>query len=98
MSKVAYEEVRALKESGIFDSDWYLSEYPDVQHLNMDPAEHYLWIGRGMGRAPNRGYSNPNGRVEVEADNVAEERQTSLHTLLKSRNLARSADGFDPRS
>jgi FMN phosphatase YigB (HAD superfamily) len=33
-----------------FDAAWYLEEYPDVAQLNMDPVEHYLWLGRRLGR------------------------------------------------
>jgi len=36
-----------------FDADWYLAAYPDVAMLGMDPAEHYSWIGRALGRSPN---------------------------------------------
>lgn len=34
-----------------FDADWYLAAFPDVEMLGMDPAEHYAWIGRALGRA-----------------------------------------------
>jgi hypothetical protein len=44
-------EVATLRESGQFDAAWYLAQYPDVAQLQMDPAEHYLWIGRRLGRA-----------------------------------------------
>lgn len=36
-----------------FDPDWYLDYYQDVVQLGMDPLEHYNWIGRRLGRAPN---------------------------------------------
>jgi hypothetical protein len=36
-----------------FDPDWYLDYYQDVVQLGMDPLEHYNWIGRRIGRAPN---------------------------------------------
>jgi len=39
--------------SDTFDSEWYASAYPDVVALGMDPVEHYFWIGRVLGRAPN---------------------------------------------
>ncbi|MFT3975876.1 MAG: hypothetical protein QM688_01985 [Sphingomonas bacterium] len=38
-----------------FDPTWYLSNYPDVAMLGMDPAEHYAWIGRKLGRAASGG-------------------------------------------
>lgn len=33
-----------------FDTVWYLEEYPDVALLEMDPIDHYLWLGRRLGR------------------------------------------------
>lgn len=37
-----------------FDAQWYSEQYPDVKLLGMDPAEHYLWIGRAMRRQGSR--------------------------------------------
>ncbi len=39
--------------SDAFDAAWYLKAYPDVAMLGMDPAEHYAWIGKELGRATN---------------------------------------------
>lgn len=39
-------------ENLIFDSAWYLAEYPDVAMSGMDPFAHYEWIGRTLGRHP----------------------------------------------
>jgi glycosyltransferase involved in cell wall biosynthesis len=33
-----------------FDSEWYVNQYPDVKILNMDPREHFRWIGKKLGR------------------------------------------------
>src|SRR6056297_1216074 len=44
------EDIALLKESGVFDADWYRSTYYDVRSLKMDPAEHYLRYGHSMGR------------------------------------------------
>ncbi|HEX7852812.1 MAG TPA: rhamnan synthesis F family protein [Sphingobium sp.] len=33
-----------------FNAAWYLEEYPDVAQLGMDPLEHYLWLGKRLGR------------------------------------------------
>lgn len=37
-----------------FDAQWYSEQYPDVKILGMDPAEHYVWIGRAMRRQASR--------------------------------------------
>lgn len=33
-----------------FDAEWYLKRYPDVNKSGLDPREHYLWLGRRLGR------------------------------------------------
>lgn len=51
----APDPVIGYEASDIFDAAWYLATYPDVAMLGMDPAEHYAWIGKEMGRAGNAG-------------------------------------------
>jgi len=97
MSKVTNEEILALKQSGAFDSAWYLSTYPDVQLLRMDPAEHYLWIGRRMGRSPRPERSNVNP-ARGKNDVVSREGPGLLRPALGSSNWRRADDGFDARS
>lgn len=48
-------EVKALQASGEFDENWYLNEYSDVEKSGIDPARHFLWIGRRLGRRPRAG-------------------------------------------
>lgn len=54
-SRPTHAEIAAFRESGAFDEAWYLNEYADVPMTGMDPAEHYLWLGRRIGRLPLRG-------------------------------------------
>ena len=46
-------QIHLLKKSGVFDADWYLSQYRDVIESGMDPARHYLLYGALEGRQPN---------------------------------------------
>ena len=41
-----------LHTSGLFDAVYYLSTYPDVAALGMDPAKHYIRFGWQEGRNP----------------------------------------------
>lgn len=52
MQDYSDEDVERIRASGLFDEKWYLQEYPDVKSLGMDPVEHYLWLGRRLGRKP----------------------------------------------
>jgi Methyltransferase domain len=45
-------DYRVVAGSALFDSEWYLSAYPDVADAGMDAAEHYLRFGAAEGRAP----------------------------------------------
>lgn len=52
----------AFRASAEFDEQWYLNEYPDVARSGIDPARHYLWIGRSLGRqASPAAYNRQNG-------------------------------------
>lgn len=42
-----------LITTGIFDPDWYLSQYPDVANEKIDPIDHYLKYGHKESRFPN---------------------------------------------
>jgi hypothetical protein len=38
--------------SPLFDTDWYLAQYPDVRADGCNPLFHYLRFGTAEGRAP----------------------------------------------
>jgi hypothetical protein len=46
-------KVRLIAASGLFDSDWYLEQYPDVRAARISPLVHYLRHGAAEGRDPN---------------------------------------------
>ncbi|MFA6219014.1 MAG: glycosyltransferase family 2 protein [Erythrobacter sp.] len=52
LSGLSDADVAAFQASGEFDEQWYLTEYPDVAKSGIEPARHYLWIGRRLGRKP----------------------------------------------
>lgn len=43
-------ELAQFLSSGQFDAEWYVRRYPDVLQTGLSPAEHYLWLGRRIGR------------------------------------------------
>lgn len=45
-------DVALVRDSGLFDEDWYRTTYPDVAQSGLDPIEHYLTIGARDGRNP----------------------------------------------
>lgn len=44
--------VKIIEQSGWFDSEYYLSQYPDVSASTLSPLEHYLSVGVGLGYNP----------------------------------------------
>lgn len=51
------QQTKLIHDSGLFDSSWYLSEYPDVISLQIDPVHHYLRFGALLKRDPGPGFS-----------------------------------------
>jgi SAM-dependent methyltransferase len=45
-------DYRVVAGSALFDSEWYLSTYPDVADAGIDAVEHYVRFGAAEGRAP----------------------------------------------
>jgi lipopolysaccharide biosynthesis protein len=52
IGSVSEQQVQEFRDGGAFDEAWYLCEYPDVARSGLDPALHYLWIGKRLGRQP----------------------------------------------
>lgn len=46
--------VQTLRDSGLFDEDWYRSAYPEAVRTGIDPILHYVTIGAVEGRNPSR--------------------------------------------
>jgi len=42
-----------IRNSGLFDADYYRARYPDVAESGLDPVDHYLQIGAPRGYDPN---------------------------------------------
>jgi CDP-glycerol glycerophosphotransferase (TagB/SpsB family) len=46
-------DAQTIHDSGIFDADYYLEQYPDIAESGADPLRHYLSYGAREGRNPN---------------------------------------------
>lgn len=73
LSGLSDAEVAAFRASGEFDEQWYLNEYPDVAKSGIDPARHYLWIGRKLGRR-----AQPTADADSSSPNSTKLRQDIL--------------------
>ncbi|MCR5413515.1 MAG: rhamnan synthesis F family protein [Kiritimatiellae bacterium] len=51
-------DTRTIRESPLFDPQWYLKNNPDVAASGLDPARHYLLFGVGSNRNPSLSFVN----------------------------------------
>ncbi|NWK94269.1 hypothetical protein DM806_00860 [Sphingobium lactosutens] len=98
---VSADDVARIKESDLFDAAWYLKTYPDVAILQMDPVEHYLWLGARLGRNPSPHFSTTS-YLEVNPD----VQQAGINPLThyarsgqrEGRRIAPRRRALDPQS
>ncbi|MCX8996200.1 glycosyltransferase [Rhizobiaceae bacterium BDR2-2] len=74
------EDIELIKDSGLFDENWYKEQYSDVQITGMDPIEHYLWIGARIGRDPSPLFSSQD-YTSVYADVAAAGMNPLIHYI-----------------
>jgi hypothetical protein len=79
-----------LDQSLLFDSDWYLENYPDVARSGGDPAEHYLKFGWLEGRDPGPGFSTT-AYLKANADVAALGVNPLLHYVEYGHSEGRRA-------
>ncbi len=48
----AKAQMLLIEKSGLFDTSWYLTQYPDVAEAKMNPIQHYVLHGASEGRMP----------------------------------------------
>ncbi len=72
---------RILLESGLFDPNFYLTQYPDIAKTGINPLSHYLSQGVVEGRMPNL-YFDTTFYLQQNADVAASGVNPLLHYLL----------------
>jgi len=58
------DEKQIVKNSGYFDSEWYVKTYQDVQKARIDPLLHYCNFGHREGRDPGPNFSTSEYRAK----------------------------------
>lgn len=82
-------DVAASHASDQFDPDWYAEFYPDVGLSGLDPVDHYLWIGRRLGRfASARARSDQSGTKRSPGPNHVDAGETSRGELFEELNVS----------
>ena len=50
------QQSRLIRESELFDANWYMATYPDVAAARIDPAVHFVDLGWREGRNPSAAF------------------------------------------
>lgn len=70
-------DLRLVRNSGLFDQDWYLAQNTDVAQSGMDTALHYLQYGGGEGRNP-----SPNFCSSWYLDTYTDVKRAGINPLI----------------
>lgn len=85
---VSTADLDLIRQSPLFDADWYRNRYPDITFLGMDPAAHYLWLGGRLGRNPSAGF-DARAYLALNGDVAAAGVNPLLHYLRFGRDEGR---------
>lgn len=88
-------QARFLEQSGLFDKEKYLADYPDVQRQGLDPVRHYLKFGAAEGRNPSAAF-NTRYYLETYPDVAQSGMNPLIHYARFGRSEGRRATPFRP--
>ncbi|MDO6838034.1 hypothetical protein Q4602_00985 [Paraglaciecola chathamensis] len=88
-NKSLKKEHGIIQESGLFDSSWYLTKYPECSVFKMTPIMHYVKYGWREGKNPSVGfdtswYLNTNSDIKAVGVNPL------IHYILFGKSEGRS--------
>jgi GT2 family glycosyltransferase len=88
------KEMDAIRDSGLFDANYYLDRNPDVHAKGMDPLRHFVRFGAREGRLPNPWFSIAAYRAACQAQDDPTNPLTHYITHPEHWG-ARTSDAFD---
>lgn len=71
---------QVIRQSGDFNEEWYLQQYPDVAQAGCDPVDHYLSFGATEARNPSRQFDT-RWYLESNPDVAAANMNPLLHYI-----------------
>lgn len=93
-SRTEAVHLELIRGSELFDAAWYLRAYPDVVHLGMDPALHFLRHPFDPFRSPSEDFNIAQYCVD-HPDVFRDKVNPLVHFLLSPES--RGADAYPPR-
>ena len=91
----AREAAKALRETGLFDEEWYRERYPDVISSGADPLLHYCEFGWIEDRDPSSSFST-SSYLAANPDVVASGMNPLWHYAAFGREEGRAMAPADP--
>ena len=85
----AVAQIDAIRASGLFDADYYLTTYPDIQPPPKDPIRHYCERGWREGRNPSAEFDTQ-GYLEAYADIKDADINPLWHYVVAGRHEGRA--------
>ncbi len=83
--KLSKSEIALIRESNLFDENWYCENYPDVKFSTIDPLEHFLLYGIYEGRDPNP-YFSTNKYYQRYRELLLEGKNPLLDIITKTKS------------
>ena len=77
---VKARDLATLEASGLFDSEYYLSQCPHLKGRGIDLLTHYLLVGRLQGKSPNPDF-DPDFYCRAHADQLRDGDDAFVHYL-----------------
>lgn len=84
------EQLQVIANSGLFDRDWYLAHYPDVEAAGVDPLEHFFDLGWREGRDPGPAFAT-SSYLKANPDVARAQGNPLLHYIEFGRSEGREA-------
>ncbi|WP_375188059.1 glycoside hydrolase family 99-like domain-containing protein [Sphingobium yanoikuyae] len=81
-------DLRIIRESGIFDEAWYIGRYPEVAKLGLDPIVHYIQLGAELNRDPSVRFSTK-GYLDANPDVALANKNPLIHYITNGQYEAR---------
>ena len=83
-----YKAYKLIKSQDLFDENYYLEKYPEVQNSKLDPLNHYIYHGYKEGKKPNRKFDG-NYYLERYKDVKKSLDNPLIHFVLHGQNEGR---------
>lgn len=94
ISRTEAVHLELIRNTELFDGAWYLRAHPDVAHLGMDPALHFLRYPFDPFRSPSEHFNIAQYCVD-HPDVLRDKINPLVHFLLSPQS--RGADTYPPR-